>query len=102
MIIARTHKLVKKIAAAAALTGALVLAPAGLTAQTAQADVGHSTRGDSHPGNGTYNDTHAVPADTSNRSEPVHAIPAYRSETYDGDGAFHDICAYKPYFYACG
>ncbi|MFD4405563.1 hypothetical protein ACFWPH_22680 [Nocardia sp. NPDC058499] len=101
MIIARTHGLVKKIAAAAALTGALVLAPAALTAPTAQADVGHSTRGDSHPGNGTYNDTHAIPTDTSNRSEPVHAIPAYRSETYDGDGVFQDICAYKPYFYAC-
>ncbi|WP_280422970.1 hypothetical protein [Nocardia carnea] len=101
MTIARTHGLVKKIAAAVALTGALVLAPATLTTQVAQADVGHSTRGDSHPGNGTYNDTHSIPADTSNRSEPVHAIPAHRSETYDGDGVFHDICAYKPYFYAC-
>lgn len=101
MIIARTHVLMKKIAAAAALTGALVLAPATLTAQAAHADIGHSTRGDSHPGNGTYNDTHTVPADTSNRSEPVHAIPAYRSEINDGAGVFHDICAYKPYFYAC-
>ncbi|NKY59848.1 hypothetical protein [Nocardia flavorosea] len=101
MTITRTHELLKKIAAAFALTGAFVLAPAGLTVQAAQADVGHSTRGDSHAGNGTYNDTHTIPADTSNRSEPVHAIPAYRSDTYDGDGVYRDICAYKPYFYAC-
>lgn len=101
MTIARSYGLMQKIAAAAVLTGALVLAPATLTAHAAQADVGHSTRGDSHPGNGTYNDSHSIPADSSNRSEPVHAIPAQRGETYDGDGSFHDICAYKPYFYAC-
>ncbi|MEU1986292.1 hypothetical protein [Nocardia sp. NPDC019395] len=102
MTIARTHRLVKKFAAAVALAGALAVAPAALAPQSAHADApGHSTRDDSHPGKGTYNDTHAIPSDLSNRSEPVHAIPAQRSETYDSDGGYHDICAYKPYFYAC-
>lgn len=101
MIISRTFGLVKKIAAATALTGAFILAPTTLAVQAAQAEVGHSTRDDSHPGVGTYNDHHAIPTDASNRSEPMHAIPAYRSDTYDGEGSFQDICAYKPYFYAC-
>ncbi|MGW0182295.1 hypothetical protein [Nocardia sp. NPDC003345] len=97
----RIHALAKKFAVAAAILGALAVAPAALAPQTASADVGHSTRGDSHPGNGTYNDTHSLPSDPSNRSEPVHAIPANRSETYEGEGGYHDVCAYKPYFYAC-
>ncbi|MEU4314111.1 hypothetical protein [Nocardia sp. NPDC024068] len=100
-ITTRPHALIKKFAVAAALAGALALAPATLATQTASADVGHSTRGDSHPGNGTYNDTHSLPSDPSNRSEPVHAIPAERSVTYDSDGGYMDVCAYKPYFYAC-
>ncbi|MFI5715878.1 hypothetical protein [Nocardia sp. NPDC051750] len=102
MTIARNHGLVKKFAAAAVLACAFAIAPAALAPQIAHADApGHSTRGDSHPGLGTYNDTHDIPSDPSNRSEPVHAIPAQRSETYESNGGYHDICAYKPYFYAC-
>lgn len=102
MTIARTHGFVRRIAAAAALAGALAFVPATLAPQFAHADVGHSTRDDSHPGRGTYNDSHNLPSDPGNRSDPVHAIPAERSFTYDSDsGGYHDICAYKPYFYAC-
>ncbi|WP_328391743.1 hypothetical protein [Nocardia sp. NBC_00416] len=103
MTIARNHGLVKRLFAAVALAGALAVVPATLATQSAAADTpGHSQRDDSHPGHGTYNDTHDLPSDPSNRSEPVHAIPAERSFTYDGDqGGYLDICAYKPYYYAC-
>ncbi|MGI5220897.1 hypothetical protein [Nocardia sp. CA-290969] len=102
MTITRNLGFVKRFATAAVLAGALALVPAALAPQTAQADApGHSTRGDSHPGLGTYNDTHDIPGDPSNRSEPVHAIPAQRTGSYESGGGYHDVCAYKPYFYAC-
>ncbi|MGW6336697.1 hypothetical protein [Nocardia rhamnosiphila] len=103
MTITRTFGFVKRIAAATVLAGALAAIPATIAPQLALADVpGHSSRDDSHPGKGSYGDTHELPSDPSNRSEPVHAIPAQRSFTYDNDqGGYLDICAYKPYYYAC-
>lgn len=98
----RSHGLVRKIAATAALAGALMIGSAAVVPQVAlAADPGHSTQGDRHPGTGTYGDTHDIPANPTNRGRQVHAIPGERDGNYSSHGSNHNICAYKPYFHAC-